>query len=149
VLELVGVGALMILQPCNKCWLKKCEHKDRVRSHLKGSGVMSARIKCADYFRPYPPGTRVEADFIIYEPSGYEDMAPIETTIAGTVMKTKDRKVYVWLDEELEHGYIVKLWPDRLTLLKEEPVNVCVCGKPEGKENSKDFWCDKCGVFIF
>lgn len=133
----------MILRPCLHCVLKKeCEKKKNILAQIKGLGLTTASFSCKVRFSSFPPGTRIEYEFDI---STYEGENKIN--ISGTVMYPdyKTGKLMVWLDEEASHGIVVRLWPDRVTILNEPQRKVCPeCGKPDGEENAKDWFCPMC-----
>jgi len=146
----LDMGAFMILKPCLHCIFKKdCQRRKDILAAIKGSGLMWGSFSCVERWKAFPIGLRISYEFSYagsehydYNGSGYKESAEI----AGTIMGYKQNKIIVWLDEDPTEGrWIVKLWPDRVTIL-DEPLRQCcpVCHKPDGEENSKEWVCPMC-----
>jgi len=134
----------MYLKPCRMCPLQSdCEQKQKVLTSLRGTGITSAKFRCDTFLHFYKPG-----DGVLCLLTEYFYESPYD--IAGTVTRIKrDGKIVILLDEypweNSENGFLV-VWPMCLRAIDEPAVKVCPgCGIPEGKTNSRRFWCDICG----
>ncbi len=145
----------MIMRPCTKCSFRNdCEKREGIRAAVKGIWLTTISFPCKKRTEHLPPGGRVSAEFTVVDMAAIDerDGSPIgiedEIRVSGTIIRHKDRKVIVWLDENLSPGRkhpIVRLWPDRLTVLDEPSKILCEeCGKPDGEENSKGWHCSTC-----
>jgi hypothetical protein len=144
----------MLLKPCLHCTFRDdCEIRDDIRKRSKGLPFTVASFKCAKRDTSWRIGQRVVATFNVLRNEGhspwehYSDQDHI-----GTIIRRKDGKLVVWLDEPLDDAgkrQIVKLWPDRLDLkAADEPDAVLCpnCKKPEGQTNRSEWHCDTCSV---
>ncbi len=147
----------MIVRPCSSCLLRKgCErfsfiawefacHRD---VDLKS---LTAEIKCDWFDRLYSPGARVSVFLHEYQfgDPEYGDYRHVkEGDFPGTISRGPDKKrrITVWMDEDDDvERKIIKVPLSRLTFISDRPpIEVCVCGCPEGEQNDPSWSCDEC-----
>lgn len=154
----------MRLSECaNCCFAKGCKQKAAIKKSIADSGLRKIikptvlRFRCKILDKAFAPGTRVGfttnevEDSEFTHPDGDEILHYGEVDVCGTIMARckKTNKFRIWLDEPIswEDGYlsILARHTKELSLLKEMPIPVCRdCGRPEDKENFKEYRCDTC-----
>jgi hypothetical protein len=142
----------VILRPCLHCRFKVgCEIKRDLLDRARPLKLTVASFKCAKRDTDFRIGQRVQATFtclIDSEHPYYERYR--DEDHAGTIIRRKNGKLVVWLDEPLDAAgkrVIVKLWPDRpdLVALDEPDSELCgTCFKPKGKQNLEGWVCHDC-----
>ena len=145
----------MYLRPCRNCSIREtCEKYTDMPKSLQGTGITSAKFICEQFYDLYHPGERV----ICLLRNRFE---MCESNVKGIVTNTKnDGRVVVFMDpEDFEaqkpfgnsesENLFIRLWPKFVEKTNEPDANVCpACGKPDGVENSEDFYCPKCSLII-
>lgn len=133
----------MIYKPCNHCLLRQeaCPDLEQVKAQMKVLKVKATSIalKCEAYCS-IKAGTRIEAEFRMFKGGMFWNGTRKGTVIRYCTEGVTKGKVMLWLDKPTIHrereSTIVRVWPDRLRFIDEEPLRVCrYCCKPEGKNH--------------
>lgn len=138
----------MYLRPCRNCNKRTgCADYAGMLTKLRGTGVTSAKFKCATFLKLFKPGQRVKALLSErFEGGVCED---INGTITYVKEDSSAGKLVVYLDEdpfENSRNKYMRLWPKHLVSIDEPPVAVCsCCGLPEGVKASDGHFCIECG----
>ena len=159
----------MHLRPCLHCRHKHdCEIKPSILEGLCNMRLPNVGVKptlmnfaCELRVMGLKPGARVSVRLKTYRtasvPDGHTDYEiDCVDDIDATVMKHCKRKgagkILLWLDAPIVRAFtadtmqqIIKVWPDRLTILG-GTVPICEeCGKPVGAKRINDYWCSENG----
>ena len=146
----------MRVLPCSTCYLRRsCERFDSIKFSFScswdGMKSLTAKMKCDWHDRLYSPGVRVSVHLHEYASSDrehhdYEHFD--EGDFTGTISRiSRKGRVVVWMDGDVGDriaNQIITVPFGRIMLINEPPVNVCLCGKPEGKKNHDSWSCDEC-----
>ena len=147
-------GGSMITRPCNSCLLRKqCPRFNSIRWTFGCQDLtlrsLIATMKCDWHENLYSPGIRVSVRLHEYqrgdgEYSDYEHYE--EGDYAGTISRINSKgRVVVWMDENDNVAHtIITVQFGRITPINEPPINVCLCGRPEGEKNRNGWSCDEC-----
>lgn len=144
----------MYVHPCRHC--SRCRECKQYQAILKAGResplkMTSCRIKCEGFPESiFPPGTRVQAAINIIEGDGDYSVS-YDALENGTVMRASSKrdKLLVHIDcLEGEPNAIRHLYPSKLTLLDEPPVELCPgCSLPiDIATRPKKDWCCECDV---
>ncbi len=138
----------MYLKPCRHCPLREtCEGYETTLRRSRGLGLTAATIRCLFYRETFQSGQQVRARFPCAS-EVYRDGEPTSAELTCIVMRwTPKGKVILYIEPDQEAGdtnhRIVRLWPDRLTLIQGTR-SVCEeCGLPDGVKIA-GWHCDTC-----